>query len=95
MKINESTSSRPVDAASGASEAKAPRPVDRVSVEDQARIRAVAQEAQELMALERAERLSDLKAQISAGTYRPDADRIAHEILRDAELRAKLATILG
>ena len=50
--------------------------------------------AVEVAGSQRAERLRDLEAAIRGGTYKPDPNRIAEEILRDAELNARLKALL-
>lgn len=66
----------------------------KVTTGEQARMRSLAEEAQEVSARERQQRLTDVKAQVAQGSYRPDPSRIADQILHEAETAARLRSML-
>ncbi len=74
---------RSVDAAAAA-------PVDKVTTEQRRHLETLTKQALETAKRVRTERLAAIKAQVRAGTFRPDPGRIAEEILREAELEAQL-----
>ena len=68
---------------------------ERVSVSDSAaEFRAAVEEAKRSAGQSRAARLDALKSAIKQGHYRPDAQRIADQILEEAELNASLRALL-
>jgi negative regulator of flagellin synthesis FlgM len=68
---------------------------DRVSTEESASVAAAVAQATQSAAGSRAAKLEAIAAAVTSGTYRPDPQRIAQEILDDAELAAKLQAIFG
>jgi negative regulator of flagellin synthesis FlgM len=68
---------------------------DRVSTEDSARIAAAISQASLTAGAGRAARLQAIEAAVRQGTYRPDPERIAQEILDDAELAARLQVMFS
>ena len=72
----------------------APRdPGDRVSTDDSAKIAAAVAQASRSATAGRSVKLRSIEAAVRQGTYRPDPQRIAQEILNDAELAARLQAI--
>jgi negative regulator of flagellin synthesis FlgM len=68
---------------------------DRVSTDDTARmVAAVAQAAQHATGA-RAEKLASIEAAVRQGTYKPDPQQIAQQILDDAELAARLQMLFS
>ena len=77
--------------------AEAPRraePATKVTTGEQARMRSLSDEVQDVSAREREQRLLDVKAAVSQGAYRPDPSRIADQILREAEMSVRLRSML-
>ncbi len=68
---------------------------DRVSTDDSARVAAVIAQTSRSAAETRTAKLQAIAAAVKSGTYRPDPQRIAQEILDDAELAARLQAIFG
>ncbi len=66
---------------------------DRVSTEESAKVAAAVTEASRAAVGVRASRLAAIEAAVKSGTYKPDPQRIAQEILDDAELAAKLQSL--
>ncbi len=66
---------------------------DRVSTTESAKIDAAIAEASRGAAAARTQRLAAIEAAVKQGTYRPDPQRIAQEILDDAELAARLQAL--
>jgi negative regulator of flagellin synthesis FlgM len=99
MKIHEASQIRALDPATAADKPRDARQVrerspDRVSTAETAKVaRAVAAASQGAGAA-RAARLQAIEAAVRNGTYKPDPQRIAQEILDDAELSAKLQAVL-
>ncbi len=68
---------------------------DRVSTEDTARmVAAVAQAAQHASGA-RGAKLAAIEAEVRRGTYKPDPQQIAQQILDDAELAARLQVLFS
>ncbi len=63
---------------------------DRVSTEESAKVAAAVTEASRAAVGVRASKLAAIEAAVKSGMYKPDPQRIAQEILDDAELAAKL-----
>ena len=96
MKVNDTTPLAPVRALRPAEPAqKVKSAKDKVSTNEQERVSTVTSEAQELASKERSVRLQELEAQVQAGTYKPDAGRIAEQILAEAELNARIRSMLN
>ncbi len=66
---------------------------DRVSTADSAKIAAAISRAGQGAGAARSAKLASIEAAVRQGTYRPDPQRIAQEILNDAELAAKLQSM--
>lgn len=67
---------------------------DRVSVAEAERLERVAQVLRESATQQRSARLAQIEAAVRNGTYRPDARRIAEELLRSAEVSARVQALL-
>ena len=67
----------------------------RVSTDDSARIAAAVASASSTAGSSHATRLEAIETAVRQGTYKPDPQRIAQEILDDAELAARLQAIFG
>jgi negative regulator of flagellin synthesis FlgM len=63
---------------------------DRVSTEDSARVAAAISAASHSAGAGRAGKLASIEAAVRQGTYKPDPQQIAEQILDDAELAARL-----
>jgi negative regulator of flagellin synthesis FlgM len=68
---------------------------DRVSTDESARLATAIAATTESAGASRAARLQSIEVAVRQGTYRPDPQRIAQEILDDAELAARLQAMLG
>ena len=96
MKVNDTTplapvrSLRPAEQTQQVNSAK-----DKISTNEQERVSTVTSEAQELASKERSVRLQELEAQVQSGSYKPDAGRIAEQILAEAELNARIRSLLN
>jgi negative regulator of flagellin synthesis FlgM len=67
---------------------------DRVSTEDSAKVAAAVAQASQMMTAGRSAKLQAIEAAVRQGTYRPDPQRIAQEILNDAVVAARLQALL-
>jgi negative regulator of flagellin synthesis FlgM len=67
---------------------------DTVSTEESQKVAAAIAAASKGAAVERSAKLSAIEAAVRQGTYKPDPQRIAQEILDDAELAARLQLLL-
>jgi negative regulator of flagellin synthesis FlgM len=98
MKVTETT---PVAPLPGSGEVPreareaAPRAPDRVSTEQTARITAAISAASQGASSARAARLRNIEAAVQSGTYKPDPQRIAQQILDEAELSARVQALLS
>jgi len=63
---------------------------DRVSTEDTARMAAAVAQAARHASGARGAKLAAIEAEVRQGTYKPDPQQIAQQILDDAELAAQL-----
>jgi len=93
MKINET---KPVtDVGRVATpEAPTPAPKDRVTVNGSREVEVAVSTAKASQTASRPERLKALEARVRAGEYHPDPSRVAEEILQDAEVDARLQSLL-
>lgn len=66
---------------------------DRVSTDDSAKVAAAIASASQAASAGRSEKLQAIEAAVRQGTYRPDPQRIAQEILDEAELAARLQAL--
>jgi negative regulator of flagellin synthesis FlgM len=97
MKVHETTAVAPLTqhGADAARDARGKaRPPDRVSTEQTAQATAAVAAAAAADGAGRAARLQSIAAAVQGGAYRPDPQRIAQQILDQAELSAKLQAIL-
>lgn len=94
MKVSETNPRIQLAKVTGPREAQKTAPVDRVSAEQKRNLELMREEAVSASTKARAERLHAVRAQIREGIYQPDSNRIADEILRDAELEAMLRAVL-
>lgn len=67
---------------------------DRISVGQTRTVAEMAQSAKQAVNEDRDVRLKRLEAAVKEGSYRPSASKVAEEILVQAELDAKLRTLL-
>jgi negative regulator of flagellin synthesis FlgM len=72
-----------------------PAAADRVSTSESRRVTDVARQAARAAGSARAAKLQSIEAAVRQGTYRPDPQRIAQQILDDAELAARLQAIFS
>ena len=70
------------------------RAEERVDLQESTELRATVEEARRVAGLTRAADLESLKAAIKSGSYRPDPNRIANEILEAAAINASLRALL-
>ena len=68
---------------------------DHVSTDDSARMAAAVATASASSGSAHAARLEAIEVAVRQGTYKPDPQRIAQEILDDAELAARLQAVFG
>jgi negative regulator of flagellin synthesis FlgM len=73
--------------------APAEREGDRVSTDDTAKVAAAVARASAAAGSARASHLQAIETAVRQGTYRPDPQRIAEQILDDAELAARLQAL--
>ncbi len=66
---------------------------DRVSTEGSAKIAEAVAQASQTATAGRSAKLQAIEAAVRQGTYKPDPQRIAQEILDDAELAARLQAL--
>jgi anti-sigma28 factor (negative regulator of flagellin synthesis) len=69
-------------------------PRDRVSVHASKEAEASIAVARKAATGKQAARLERLEAEVRSGGYRPDAGRVAEQILADAEIDARMAALL-
>ena len=93
MKINETKAVSEVGRVA-ALDAPVPAPKDRVSVEGPREVHVAVSTAKASQSADRPGRLKALEARVRAGEYHPDPSRVAEEILQDAEVDARLQSIL-
>ena len=93
MKINET---KPVTEVARVATAESPltAPKDRVTVSKSREVDSAVSTARSLQATDRPQRLKALETRVRAGEYHPDPSRVAEEILQDAEVDARLQSIL-
>jgi len=84
--------SKPVEAG-GPPAAERASKSDRVSTQDTERVKAAVAEASRFASTGRAAKLQAIETAVRQGTYRPDPQRIAQEILDDAELAARMQAL--
>jgi flagellar biosynthesis anti-sigma factor FlgM len=96
MKISDSKALGPVAAAPQQQQrpAASPGPTDTVSAADAERVARAVSVAQQAASPARAERIAQLAAEVRSGTYRPDPNQIASEILDEAQVDARLEALL-
>jgi negative regulator of flagellin synthesis FlgM len=73
--------------------ATAERGGDRVSTTDSAKVATAVARASASAASARSSKLKAIEVAVRQGTYRPDPQRIAEQILDDAELAARLQAL--
>ena len=72
-----------------------PKTADRVTVAGSKEMNATIASARQAAGGARAARLERLEAQVRSGGFRPDPSRLAQQILSDAELEAKIQSMLN
>jgi len=72
-----------------------PEPTDTVSNGDAEKVARTVAVARQAAGVNRGARLQELEAAIKAGTYQPDAGRIADQILDAAQIDARLQALLS
>ncbi len=98
MKVKDTSEIRAVDA-NRTPESKRPQAArvqasDTVTTESKAELDAAVAAARQSLGQNRAVRLEAIEAAIRQGTFRPDPQRIAQQILDDAEVTAVLQSML-
>ena len=93
MKINETKAVSDVGRVAPDAPAHA-QPKDRVSVDSSREVDVAVSTAKASQAADRPGRLKALEARVRAGEYHPDPSRVAEEILQDAEVDARLQSLL-
>ncbi len=98
MKVKDTSEIRAVDAnrtpESKRPQAARPQASDTVTTESKAELEAAVAAARQAVGQNRAARLEAIEAAVRNGSYRPDPQRIAQQILDDAELSAVLQSLL-
>ena len=93
MKINETSAVSEVGRVTS-SEPPIAQPHDRVTVSKSREVDAAVTMARASTTAARPGRLKDIEALVRAGQYHPDPSRVADEILNDAEIEARLQSLL-
>ncbi len=99
MKVQDSGKTRPVEAAKTTEAPKAsqtrdaPAP-DRVTTDDTAKLEAALAAAKQAAGTGHSARLQAIETAVRSGAFKPDPQRIADQILDDAELTAMLQAML-
>jgi anti-sigma28 factor (negative regulator of flagellin synthesis) len=93
MKINETKTVAVVGRVAAPETPVAP-PKDRVTVTKSREVDAAVSTAKTTQTADRPGRLKALEARVRAGEYHPDPSRVAEEILQDAEIEARLQSLL-
>jgi anti-sigma28 factor (negative regulator of flagellin synthesis) len=93
MKINETKAVAEVGRVASPETQAAP-PRDRVTVSNSREVEAAIATAKTTQTTERPRRLEAIEARVRAGEYHPDPSRVAQEILQDAEIEARLQSLL-
>jgi anti-sigma28 factor (negative regulator of flagellin synthesis) len=93
MKINETKAVADVGRVATPEAPVAP-PKDRVTVTKSREVDAAVATAKVTQTADRPGRLKALEARVRAGEYHPDPSRVAEEILQDAEIEARLQSLL-
>ena len=93
MKINETSAVSEVGRVTS-SEPPVTPPRDRVTVNKSREVEAAVSTSRASVAAARPGRLKDIEALVRAGQYHPDPSRVADEILNDAEIEARLQSLL-
>ena len=93
MKINETKGATEVGRVA-TPESPVAAPKDRVTVSKSREVEAAVPTAKTTQTTERPQRLKALEARVRAGEYHPDPSRVAEEILQDAEIEARLQSLL-
>ncbi|BDG08010.1 flagellar biosynthesis anti-sigma factor FlgM [Anaeromyxobacter paludicola] len=99
MKVKNTSETTPIDGsrtteARKASGADPSAPPERVSTPDSTKFAAAVDAARQHLGATRAAKLQSIAAAVKQGTYQPDPNQIAQEILDDAELTASLQGML-
>ncbi len=68
---------------------------DRVTTEESARVAAAIAAASQTAGSGRSAKLAEIASAVRQGTYKPDPQQIAQQILDDAELAARLQVIFS
>ena len=96
MKISETNALGPVSATPRQNKpATPPDPADTVSSPDAERLARAVAVTRQTAGAGRTARLDEIAAAIKSGNYRPDAGRIAEQILDAASLDARLQALLS
>jgi len=96
MKVRDASQIKAVQPSAGADaprEAREKR--ERVSTAESERVSSAIAEASRGAGAARAARLRQIEAAVRQGVYRPDPQRIAQQILNEAEIAAKVQALLG
>ncbi len=103
MKVSDTSNVAQARAAQGAEPVAseiakgAAEPAKKASVSDKVSLAhaSVVEEAAKVASSSRMERLKQVEAAVRQGSYRPDAGRIAQQIIDDAEVTARVRAALG
>jgi anti-sigma28 factor (negative regulator of flagellin synthesis) len=93
MKINETKAATDVGRVA-TPETPVAAPKDRVTVSKSREVESAVSAAKTSQTADRPQRLKALEARVRAGEYHPDPSRVAEEILQDAEIEARLQSLL-
>jgi flagellar biosynthesis anti-sigma factor FlgM len=101
MKVNSPNEVRPVasrkaeETSTSPAAARTQAPPDTVSTAESAKLAQAIATIRSQSSASRAGRLLEIESAVRQGTYRPDASRIAQQILQDAEITAALQAMLN
>jgi negative regulator of flagellin synthesis FlgM len=98
MKVRDASQIKAVQPSPGTDAAREARDrrerSDRVSTSETGKVASAVAEAAQGAGVTRAARLRQIEAAVRQGVYRPDPQRIAQQILNEAEIAAKLQALL-
>jgi anti-sigma28 factor (negative regulator of flagellin synthesis) len=99
MKVKESGDIRPVSSSSTSDPSRAAQSreaagKERVSTEESAKLVAALEVAKQSLGASHSARLASIEAAVRSGAFKPDPQRIASQILDEAEITAMLQAML-
>jgi flagellar biosynthesis anti-sigma factor FlgM len=101
MKVNSPNEVRPVasrkaeETSTSAAAARTQAPPDTVSTTESDKLARAISSIRAQSSASRAGRLLEIESAVRSGTFRPDASRIAQQILQDAEITAAMQAMLN